>query len=366
MAKLCFRERRFHGKTKVLIATANEILERYAELGIRLTLRQVYYQFVARHGLPNNHQSYKMLGKALSEGRLAGLVDWDAIVDRVRAPELHTQWREPQEALRRVVETYRRHRFDGQDHYVEVWVEKDALASVIQPLTDEFHVVLMVNRGYSSQTAMFESAARLYQGMRDAKTGQGTILYIGDHDPSGEDMVRDIGYRLGLFGLPVEDGGDLSIHKLALTMDQISEYKPPPNPVKSTDSRTPDYQSLHGKHCWEVDALDPEVLQKLIRDALGSIVDLAKQVPIKAQEEKDKARLTSIINGWNGPGCTPPCKKKRRAWEKKQAAKAKAAEKKARVKAQKAAKREALAKKQAKDAARSAKKAKRKTKRGRK
>lgn len=280
--KRAYRNCAFTDESLARIATADKILTTYAAEGLRLTLRQLYYQFVAHHGLPNTERSYKNLGELVSKARLAGKLDWDAIEDRVRQPQEARHWSSPSEFADAAVSVYRLPRWDGQDHYAELWVEKDALAGVLAPLAQEYHVTLMVNRGYSSQSAMYESARRF----RNADSTSLKLFYLGDHDPSGEDMVRDVGDRLSMFGV-----ADLDVKKLALTMEQVEQYNPPPNPAKMSDSRAAAYVDKHGAHSWEVDALPPQVLQQIIRDAFDEIVDRDKMDVIIEREGRHKDAL---------------------------------------------------------------------------
>lgn len=118
---------------------------------------------------------------------------------------------------------------------------------------------------------------------------ESVLFYLGDHDPSGEDMVRDIRERLELFGANVD------VRKLALTMAQIREYEPPPNPAKVTDSRFAAYSAKHGDESWEVDALDPTTLAGIITDAFAETIDVEKMDAVKAKEEADKKRLTKLV-----------------------------------------------------------------------
>lgn len=289
--KQAFVTKNFGEERQATIAKANEIIESYQAQGYRLTLRQLYYQFVSRDLIPNSERSYKNLGSTINEGRLAGLIDWDAIEDRVRVPKRASQWESIESLVESAVYAYRLPRWNGQDNYVELWVEKDALAGVLQPLAEEFHVTLMVNRGYSSQSAMYESAGRF----RNASHRHDSLhlLYLGDHDPSGEDMVRDIRDRFEMFGVEV------TVEKLALTMAQVEQYDPPPNPAKMTDSRAKGYVEKHGDSSWEVDALPPEVLSALIRKAIASKLDRAKMDVIIAREQKDKAALVEAAKEIN-------------------------------------------------------------------
>jgi hypothetical protein len=281
--KETFVEKAFGEKRRKTIETANRIIAEYQAAGYRLTLRQLYYQFVSKDLIPNSERSYKNLGTAISDGRLAGLIDWDAIEDRVRVPKVPNEFEDVEDLVRAAISSYRLPRWNGQKNYVELWIEKDALAGVLQPLASQHHVTLMVNRGYSSQSAMYESAQRFIQAGR--KHNNRHLLYLGDHDPSGEDMVRDVADRLSMFGATV------NVEKLALTRDQVDQYDPPPNPAKTTDSRASDYVAKHGNSSWEVDALPPEVLSQVINDAIGALVDQSKMDKIKKREELDKKAL---------------------------------------------------------------------------
>lgn len=280
--KETYRACAFTAESLDRIATADKILTTYAQQGLRLTLRQLYYQFVAHHALPNTERSYKNLGELVSKARLAGKLDWEAIEDRVRQPQEARHWSSPAAFADAAVGAYRLPRWEGQEHYAELWVEKDALAGVLSPLAREYHVTLMVNRGYSSQSAMYESAQRFLAADRDSLK----LFYLGDHDPSGEDMVRDVGDRLAMFGVR-----DLEVRKLALTMEQVRRYKPPPNPAKMTDSRANAYVAEHGRQSWEVDALPPQVLQQIIRDAFDAIVDREAMDVIIEREKRHKDAL---------------------------------------------------------------------------
>lgn len=182
--------------------------------------------------------------------------------------------------------SYRLPRWAGQETYAELWVEKQALAGVLSPLAREFHVTLMVNKGYSSSSAMYEAANRFNDKM-DASNR--VLFYLGDHDPSGEDMVRDIADRLYLFNAEVD------VRKLALTMDQIREHNPPPNPAKISDARFATYSAKHGNQSWEVDALDPATLAGLVREAFSGVIDVEKMDAVKTKEKRDKDRLKKLI-----------------------------------------------------------------------
>lgn len=274
------------------VKRANVIIADYQRQGLKLTLRQLYYQHVVRNFITNEEKSYKNLGKLLSDARLAGLVDWDAIEDRVRVPVVPPQWDSLEDILESVYHAFRLPRWEGQEYYAELWVEKDALSGVLRPMANEFHVTLMVNKGYSSQSAMYEASRRFLEAEERGQTTR--LFYLGDHDPSGEDMVRDIQDRLNTFG------SEVKVKKIALTMAQVEEHNPPPNPAKMSDSRAAKYVERHGDESWEVDALPPEVLRDLIREALESVVDQDKIDEVKEREETEKNLLRAAVKNLRG------------------------------------------------------------------
>jgi hypothetical protein len=251
---------------KKRLTVINDIIEEYNAQNYRLTLRQLYYQLVSRDVIPNKTEEYAKLSVLLGKGRMAGFVDWDSIEDRIRRPYLPYWVLDIPDAIEDTIKQYRLDRQEGQDTYIEVWVEKDALSGVLKRVTSEYHVNLMVNRGYSSITAMHDAYARFARRERMGQSG--TILYLGDHDPSGVDMVRDISTRLTEFGVSVD------VDHIALTDEQISKYNPPPNPAKVSDPRAKDYIAKYGNTSWEVDALRPDVLHKLVTSAIEDKIDM--------------------------------------------------------------------------------------------
>ena len=275
---------RMSNDNQARLQTINEIIEEYVDQGYRLTLRQLYYQLVSRDIVPNQQKEYKKLSSLLVKGRMAGYVDWDAIEDRLRKPFIPYWSNGKRDALNDTIEQYRLNRQRGQETYVELWVEKDALSGVLQPVTAEYHVRLMVNRGYSSCSAMYDAFNRFHGSGAD----RNVILYLGDHDPSGLDMIRDIQERLNEFGTSLE------VRHIALTMEQIDEYNPPPNPAKVTDPRSGNYIDEFGAVSWEVDALDPPTLHELVRHNIESLIDLDLYLSVIDQEEDDKTTLRKL------------------------------------------------------------------------
>ena len=275
-------------KNQEQLQVVNSIIEEYAEQGYILTLRQLYYQLVSRDVIANKQSEYAKLSTLLVKGRMAGVVDWNAIEDRIRVPFIPYSVDDIDDAISDTINQYRLNRQDGQDVYIELWVEKDALSGVLKRITSKYHINLMVNRGYSSCSAMHDAYERLERQESEGK--KTVILYLGDHDPSGLDMIRDIEERLNEFGVNPE------VRQIGLTMKQIKKYNPPPNPAKITDPRARNYIAEFGNVSWEVDALTPEVLHKLVKDNVEELIDMDLFNDKLIQEEQDKEKLQEFAD----------------------------------------------------------------------
>jgi len=287
MTRINFIKKRFSGRTAALLDKVTQVIAEYQNKGYSLTLRQLYYQLVSKNIVENLPREYKKLSRLLTDARMAGMVDWDAIEDRGRVSRIPAHFENLQEFAMAAANSYRLDRWKNQDYYIEVWVEKDALSGVIEPITRKYHVNLLVNRGYSSASAIFESAQRMTRQAYGIHKNC-VILYLGDHDPSGEDMVRDIQERLYRFHVNVK------VEKIALTRSQVEEYKLPPNPTKRSDTRSPRYRAEHGDKSWELDALGPEVLREILECSIKQYLNLKKYDKIVRKEEDEKQRLVQL------------------------------------------------------------------------
>lgn len=267
MPVIQYRAKKFGPQKEAMIEAANQIIYEYQEQGFDLTLRQLYYQFVSRDLIPNTQKDYKTLGKVISEARLAGMIDWNTITDRTRNLERKPFWEHASHFMESVVPQFAVDKWKDQDTRVEVWIEKDALVGVIEPVCRAEDVAYFSCRGYTSQSEMWSASQRLIE-YNDA--GQKVvILHLGDHDPSGKDMTRDIEDRLVMFQVQ-----EVEVIRIALNMDQIRKYDPPPNPAKITDPRAKEYIKKFGQTSWELDALEPQVIAKLIQDNIAEYRDV--------------------------------------------------------------------------------------------
>jgi hypothetical protein len=287
-----FENYNFRGKALANIEQANLIIAEYQRQGFTLTLRQLYYQFVARDLLANKQANYKSLGALLNKARLAGLVDWDALEDRTRNMQHPNAWTSPESILQAVARQYAEKVWDTQPRYVVVLEEKDALLGVIEPVCTELRVPYMSCRGHVSQSEMYSLGKRLKE-MSDAGR-EPYVVHIGDHDPSGTHMTDDIIRRLSLFA-----GVDIEVNRIALNMDQIRLYRPPPNPAKESDSRFDHYVATYNtRQSWELDALSPTVLAELIREAVTGVLDQAAWDEALAAEARNKGTLEGVYGNF--------------------------------------------------------------------
>jgi hypothetical protein len=292
--KIKYRDHRFSADALTKIAKINEIIAEYQAQGLDLTTRQTYYQFVARGLIQNNDREYKKLASVIDDGRMAGLIDWDAIEDRTRRLRENSHWGSPQDILNACASSYRVDLWENQKARPQVWVEKDALIGVIESACSDLDVPCFSCRGYSSQSAMWR-AGQLVRKHAKARKQKTVIFHLGDHDPSGVDMTRDIGERMRL----LSNDGPVEIKRIALNMDQVRRYNPPPNSAKLTDVRSTDYIAKFGDQSWELDALDPSVLIKLIRTHVLALRNRAIYDRDYKRQEQERAKLQAVSEQWN-------------------------------------------------------------------
>ena len=285
-----FIDHKFNAASLKLIETADGILNEYARQGYRLSLRQLYYQLVARDIIENTVKSYKRIGNLVSDARLAGLLDWDRIEDRGRDAVIPVAWKSPAQIVRAAANQFRVDRWQGQPCHVEVMVEKDALSGILEPVCRELHVRFTANKGYSSSSAMYEAGQRMRDARRFGK--QVHIFYFGDHDPSGIDMTRDIDERLAQFARTTK----IEVHRLALNWEQVEDWRPPENPAKETDSRFEAYREKFGESSWELDAVEPRTLATLVREHVGELIDHDQWQEVMEEEERMREELQSFAD----------------------------------------------------------------------
>lgn len=291
MPKICYVVRDFTPSSEQVIAQAIEILDDYSGQGFVLTLRQLYYQFVARGLLENTVKNYKRLGSIINDARLAGLIDWEAIEDRTRGISSTPHWDTPADIIDSAAASFRIDKWSDQKYRVEVWIEKDALSGVFSEVCRKLDIAQLSCRGYTSQSEMWRGAMRLKRYIKNGQTP--VILHFGDHDPSGIDMSRDIEDRLKMFG------ANVIFERLALNFDQVKQYNPPPNPAKETDSRCAGYVRQFGHESWELDALEPKVLVRLASQSVLRYREEGKWSAAISMEQLHRDQLNNVSERWD-------------------------------------------------------------------
>lgn len=357
MPRLKYQSWNPHQPTRIAINQAEGIAAGYAQQGYSLTLRQLYYRFIALdlfpedrrwtwtgtrwvkdlNGTKNADPNYKWLGGVISNARMAGMLDWKYLIDRTRVLQSDPTWNHPAQILEGARRQYAEDLWKDQVYRVEVWVEKDALIDVVGRAAGKEQVPRFSCRGYTSQSAMWEAGQRMVRYLLDGQRPR--VIHLGDHDPSGIDMSRDIYERLHLFigsdpkvwEMCEEKGVDspyelgewmvnenhwpdsvmddedpdwsspfFGVQRVALNMDQIRELNPPPSPAKVTDSRYESYVREFGDDSWELDALEPPQLNQIIQDAVRGVRDEELYEEKVGEQEINRAKIEEAIEGLRG------------------------------------------------------------------
>jgi hypothetical protein len=258
-----------------VVASTNKVIGQY---DVRLTVRQIYYRLISPpfQLFANTLSNYKSFDKILTRAREKDEVDWRRIEDRSRttiggdggfdSPEDFMDY-----VMRRVKgmwEGYSRPAWRDQSNYVEVWVEKDALATLVSNVADSYRVLTYPSRGYSSFTRVMEAIEDRFAEVEESR--EIFIIHLTDHDPSGLDMTRDVEDRIRQYW---SDADRLTIERVALTFDQVKKFNLASNPTKIADPRSQNYHSQYGNQCWELDALPPDELEKIVKRAINGYIE---------------------------------------------------------------------------------------------
>lgn len=281
---------RKRGEWASIIARVREII---AEYDFPLTLRQVFYRLVAAQALDNTRSEYNQLSDHLARAREQSEIPWDSIADLTREPIAPSTWADLGEFAETVRQSFRLDVWERQPAYVEIWLEKQALSELFRRVCNPYAVRLMVGRGYSSASFLFDGAGHL-EGVAAAKPVR--VCYFGDFDPSGLDIFRDLRERLARYG------ADVVCERLALTPAQIEEHELPPAMAKRSDTRTPAFLARHGDVAVELDALPPDLLRRMVEAAILETLDLSEFEATRAEERRLQAELEEWADGLAGRG----------------------------------------------------------------
>jgi hypothetical protein len=271
-----------HRRTAELIEKAAEILAAHHPM----TVRQLYYQLVSRQVIENSRSSYQSVSKALVAARREGAIPWRYIEDRLRRPRGVSMWSGLGDFADVAARSYRRDVWETQPVYVEAWLEKDALSGIFEDALDQYGVTLNIGRGFDGWDSIHNAAERL--------DDEDVILYFGDFDPSGEDMVRSLRERLA------DQGSRPELLKCALTFADIERYELPADFTKASDTRSAAFVAKWGDVSVELDALPIDVLRERIVSEVERRMDLTALETVRGVEEEERRRLVHALGTIGG------------------------------------------------------------------
>jgi len=271
-------------KSLELLAQVQEIIDSY---DFALTLRQIYYQLVAKQIISNEQSNYRKISRLCVAGRDEGILPEEGFADRLRIIDKLSSWVDLNEFMETVKRSYHKNKWQNQPKYLEIWTEKDALRSVLSQVTYQYDVSLMVSRGQLSRTAIYEASER-YKAQGDKEY---YLYYCGDFDPSGLSIYNSIKERLDNFGISIK------FERIALTKEQIEKYKLPSDPAKQSDPNYNKFVSLYGSDMVvELDSLPPDVLRDIIKDCITKNINNGLLAQVQKEETKEQDKLNKFID----------------------------------------------------------------------
>jgi hypothetical protein len=252
-----------------------------------MTVRQVFYQLVARGVIEKTEQQYqKTVIRLMTEMRLNGRLPYDQVVDMSRRVQNTETFDNVQDAIEHTAQFYRRSALAKADVYVEIWCEKDALSGVLWDVTSDYDVPLMVSRGMPSLTFLHGTAQEVRNAHRHGKRSY--IYQFGDHDPTGVLIPQTIARHLTGMCEKLRCPPP-TVKRAALTEAQIRRYRLPTRPTKR-DSNTNFVANFEGDSV-ELDALPPRVLREMVRKVITQHVSVEATDALRAAEDSERELL---------------------------------------------------------------------------
>jgi hypothetical protein len=246
-----------------------------------MTVRQVFYRMTVAGKVAKEEREYKGVGRLLGIMRERGIIPFNWIADNTRWQRKPWTHDSMEDALRNTAATYRRALWNDQQVYVEIWTEKEALAGVLYEETASWDVPLMVSRGFSSKSFLYETAENISDIGKPAY-----LYYFGDLDPSGVHIDRHIERTLRKYAPEAE----IHFERVAVLEWQIKAWKLPTRPTKKTDSRSKGFKG----DSVEVDAIEPKVLRELVRHCIEKHIDRDVLERTRHTEQLERETLKSL------------------------------------------------------------------------
>jgi hypothetical protein len=265
-----------------------EVMRVEAEAAEPITGRGIGYKLFTRGLIPSMARSeMQRVYRLLREARERGIIPWEWIVDGTRAIERVSTWADPDEYARAVAQSYRRDFWDQQPHRVQVWSEKGTVRGVLAPVLDQYAVGFLPVHGFTSATSVHDIA-------EDDDGRELIVLYVGDFDPSGMFMSEeDLPTRFVKY-----DGDHITLTRIALTVEQLEGLPSFPATDKRKDPRYKWFIANHGRHCWELDAMDPNDLRDCVEEAIIGLIEPVAWQRCEVVNNAERESLKTILARW--------------------------------------------------------------------
>src|SRR6516165_156271 len=271
--------------TKAEVEARREALLNIMADGKPMTVRQVFYQATVRGLVEKAETGYAKVKADLTIMRRAGDLPYDWLADNTRWQRKPRTFSSVEEALNDTARFYRKSLWDNANAYVEIWLEKDALAGVVYPVTEMYDVKLMVSRCYASLSFLYGAAE--YIKTLDVPA---YIYHFGDYDPSGVNAAQKIKETVGEFA----PDADINFMRLAVTPEQIADWNLPTRPTKTSDSRA---KSFGSDLSVELDAIDPNTLRLIVEAAIEIPLPPDQFAVLKAAEDSEREIISRLVGG---------------------------------------------------------------------
>lgn len=268
---------RLHDKTRLLWVA---IKQEFDEQQPPMTVRQMFYRMVVAGFVTKDLSGYRRVQQQLLKMRRRAAIPHGWITDNTRWVRKPRTYESLIDALMHMQEYYRRALWSRQSEYIEIWLEKEALAGVVNAVTQHYDVPLFVARGYSSETFIFEAAENMKGVDKPIH-----VYHFGDYDPSGRDMSRDIQERLRSFGV------DFTFTRVAVTPAQIRDYDLPTDFASVKDSRTKRYGNL----AVQLDAIPPSVLRQLVQGVIEQHINVHELRVTEHIEQQERETISGFL-----------------------------------------------------------------------
>lgn len=265
-----------------------------------LSLRTIHYNLLNNPPLRNvkkpasryrnTRQCYSDLSDLCTRARFDGLVPFDAIHDPTRPVSRWPIYRSAADYLRSQFDDflrgYWRDLLQSQPDHIEVIGEKNTLLPIVKPVCFDYTVPLTIGRGFCS----VPPRKAMYDRWKSSGKNRLVLIVLSDHDPDGE-MIADslVGYMRDDFGIPHDR---IVPVRAALTATQCERLNIPIDvDAKPTSTNYQCFVKRHGTGACELEAVPPRRLQRMLRDAIESVID---HDAFAAEQERERADAAEI------------------------------------------------------------------------